>query len=238
VRGAVGFLTVIGPARAPRPADLGWFGAVGAALGAALGLVWWATSEIWPAPIAAALVLVADLALTGLLHVDGLADSADGLLPPLARERRLAVMAEPGVGAFAVATVAVVLLTRWAAVAALPVSGWRGVVLLAAVWATARAAMVLVLATQPYARAEGGLASSFTDAPAAAAVGATVTIVAALVVSLPRPGAPVGIAVSIVAGGLVALLARKRLGGYTGDVLGAIGVVTETVALVVAAADW
>ena len=60
----------------------------------------------WPP----AVVVAADLALTGMLHVDGLADTADGLLPHLERERRLEVMAEPAVGAFAVAVVGVVLL--------------------------------------------------------------------------------------------------------------------------------
>ena len=89
-----------------------WFGPAGALIGAVLGALWWGATNVWPAPVAAAIVVAADLAVTGLLHVDGLADSADGLLPHLDRERRLAVMATPDVGAFGVAVVAVVLLLR------------------------------------------------------------------------------------------------------------------------------
>ena len=64
-------------------------------------------------------MVVADLGLTGLLHFDGLIDSADGLLPPLTQARRLEVMADPHAGAFGVAAAAAVLLVRWASLATL-----------------------------------------------------------------------------------------------------------------------
>jgi adenosylcobinamide-GDP ribazoletransferase len=236
VIGALSFLTIAGRSRPPTPADLIWFPAVGASLGAVLGLLWWGAGEVWPASVSAALVVVADLALTGLLHVDGLADSADGLLPHLDRERRLAVMSAPDVGAFGIATVAAALLVRWAAIGALPVTGWRGVLLMAGIWATARAAMVLTLASQHYARAEGGLASVFTRVPPGATVAAAGSGIAALAVVLPRPWAPAGILAGLGAGALVVALARRRIGGYTGDVLGALGIAVETVALVTVAA--
>jgi adenosylcobinamide-GDP ribazoletransferase len=257
VIGALTFLTVVGRSRPPRSADLAWFPAVGMFLGAVLGCAWWIGEQVWPPALAAALVVAADLALTGLLHVDGLADSADGLLPHLDREQRLAVMAAPDVGAFGVATTAATLLVRWSALAALPVGGWRAVVLLAAVWATARAGMVLVMATQPYARGAGGLASPFVStpsasgpatrsAPRAASFTAIATLVLATVVSavvtastggLSAITGAAGIVVGVGAGVVVALLARRRIGGYTGDVLGALGMVVETVALVVLVAD-
>jgi adenosylcobinamide-GDP ribazoletransferase len=60
--------------------------------------------------------------------------------------------------------------------------------------------------------------------------------VAGLIVATPRPAAPAGIAAGLVGGALVVALARRRLGGYTGDVLGAVGIVVETVALLVIAA--
>jgi adenosylcobinamide-GDP ribazoletransferase len=257
VIGALTFLTVVGRSRPPRAGDLAWFPAVGALLGAVLGLVWWGAEQVWPAAVAAALVIVIDLALTGLLHVDGLADSADGLLPHLTPEQRLAVMATPDVGAFGVATVAVTLLLRWSALAVLPTTGWRAIVVLAAVWAAARAMMVLVMTTQPYARDSGGLASPFlpsraeqgdsaTAVPSAAFLAAAATIVVAagvaatVVASVDGLSGWTGLAgagAAVGAGGAVLLLARRRIGGYTGDVLGALGVVVETVALVVLAAD-
>ena len=99
LRQAVAFLTPLGGARAPSSDALRWFPVIGLGLGLALGGIWWGAGRLWPAPVAAALVVAADLGLTGLLHVDGLTDSADGLLPPLDRERRLEVMAAPDVGA-------------------------------------------------------------------------------------------------------------------------------------------
>jgi adenosylcobinamide-GDP ribazoletransferase len=243
VIGALAFLTIAGRARPPRTRDLVWFPVVGALLGAVLGLIWWGAENIWPSAVAAALVVAADLALTGLLHVDGLADSADGLLPHLDRDRRLAVMSAPDVGAFAVAAVAATLLLRWSALAAQPVDGWRSVVVLAAIWSASRAAMVLVLTTQPYARAgEGGLASRFLDdrpggGRLPAAVAATAVVVAVVAGAVGDTWGPACLLTGLGAGLLVVLLARRRIGGYTGDVLGALGMVIETVALVALAAD-
>src|SRR4051812_17036191 len=99
MRAAISFLTPLGGARSPSPSAWRWFPLVGAGLGGLLGAGWWAADRLWPRPVAAALVVAADLALTGLLHIDGLVDSADGLLPHLDRDRRLAVMSEPDVGA-------------------------------------------------------------------------------------------------------------------------------------------
>src|SRR5688572_14319385 len=103
MRRALAFLTPVGRATPPSPDALTWFPVVGAGIGAVLGGLWWATDQLWPPLVAAALVLAADLALTGLLHIDGLVDTADGLLPHLERERRLEVMAAPDAGAFGIA---------------------------------------------------------------------------------------------------------------------------------------
>lgn len=232
-RQAVAFLTPLGGARAPSPAALRWFPAVGAGLGLALGLVWWAAAEVWPAPVAAALVVVADLALTGLLHLDGLVDSADGLLPPLNRERRLEVMADPQAGAFGVATAAAVLLLRWSALTVVAPAP----LLLAALWCASRTSMAVTARLLPYAR-PGGLAGPFLGE--GVAVTAVIASLAALALAAwwrPVTG-PAALVAAAVGAAAVAALARRRLGGFTGDVLGAGGVVGETVGLVVAAARW
>src|SRR5437763_3031626 len=114
-RQALSFLTPLGGAATPSPRALPWFPVVGVALGGALGGIWWLAAQIWPQTVAAAVVVAADLALTGLLHLDGLADSADGLLPHLQPERRLEAMAAPDVGAFGVGVSAAALLLRWSA---------------------------------------------------------------------------------------------------------------------------
>ena len=236
MRSAVSFLTPVGGARSPSPAAMDWFWLVGAGLGAAVGGIWWLAARAWSAPAAAAIAVVADLGVTGMLHFDGLLDSADGLLPPLERHRRLSIMSTPGVGAFAVGAGVSALLVRWAALTVLRPT----ILLTAALWCLSRAGMALTARTQKYARDEagGGLATAFAGPlrvwPVVA--GAAVSIALAM---LWRPLAGgVAVATALIAGGGVVVLARRRIGGYTGDVLGACGFVAETVGLLVAAARW
>jgi adenosylcobinamide-GDP ribazoletransferase len=233
MRRALAFLTPFLGAAEPRPQTLGWFPLVGATLGLLLGALWWGAERLWPAAVAAAIVVAADLALTGLLHVDGLADTADGLLPHLDRNRRLEVMAAPDVGAFGVATVGAALLLRWAALASMAPSP----LLLGGVWCASRTVMAVTARAVPYAR-PGGLASAFLGGRALM----TALIGGALAVALAvaGPGVPGVVAVAVVAAGgaAVVVLARRRIGGFTGDVLGAAGLVGETAGLVAAAARW
>jgi adenosylcobinamide-GDP ribazoletransferase len=233
------FLTPLGGAEAPSPSAFAWFPTVGAAMGALLGLLWWSTEHAWPAPVSAAIVVGADLALTGLLHIDGLVDTADGLLPHLDRDRRLAVMREPSVGAFGVATAGVALLVRFAALESVRPS----ILLLTGIWCGSRAVMSVTPSLLRYARADtGGLASAFLSkdrvAPGiVAAITGTAGLFCATMLWRPLGGATVALS-GLVAAGLLLCLAVRRIGGFTGDVLGAAGVVFETVALVVAAAKW
>lgn len=247
---ALGFLTVLGRGRSPSPGAVAWFPMAGAVVGFAVGFAWWAGGEVWSPAVGAAVAVAVDLALTGLLHLDGLADSADGLLPHLPRERRLAVMAEPTVGAFALGVVPTVLLLRWAGLASLH----PDVLVVAGLWCAARTVMAVALTTQPYARGTasggGGLASAFLptedeDADAATSRRAVVAMGTAtsggllsmvlLLVGAGWAGA-FAFAGAFAAGIGVVELGRRRLGGFTGDVLGAAGIVAETVGLLVAAA--
>ena len=248
---AFSFLTGLGPARVPSRRATAWFPLVGLALGLSLGGLWWGAGREWPAGVAAASVVVADLVLTGMLHFDGLLDAADGLLAPLTRARRLEVMRDPQTGAFGVTTGAVTLLVRWVALAALAPRP----LLLAGLWCASRSAMALTLVTVPYARPEGGLASPFratgsslwrTPTPWAGLAGLAVGTLSAAAqahlggVNVPycRLSGAVSVVGAMVAFAAVVILARRRLGGYTGDILGAAGVVGETVGLVVASAHW
>jgi adenosylcobinamide-GDP ribazoletransferase len=207
---------------------------VGAFVGLTVGVVWAAAGELWPPLVAATLAVVADAALTGMLHLDGLADTADGLLPPLDRERRLRVMADPHTGAFGTVTVVLVLLLRVAALAALEPDP----LLLAGVWGASRAAMGVALATLPYARPEGGLASAFAATPLAPSLVGGGLALALTVVAGGVPEGPAAVAGLVLGAAAVLGLARSRLGGFTGDVLGATGLVAETAALLLATAQW
>jgi adenosylcobinamide-GDP ribazoletransferase len=232
MRRALSFLTPLGGASAPAPGALAWFPVVGAAMGLALGGVWWLADRLWAAPVGAAVVVAADLALTGMLHFDGLVDSADGLLPPLDPARRLDVMADPATGAFGVGVGVAVLLLRWASLATLAPSP----LLLGALWSASRLAMAVAARTVPYAR-PAGLASAFL-APGRRRVSVAGVLLCAALAVLGRGDAVVGVAVLVIAAAAVVRLAVRRIGGFTGDVLGAAGVVGETAGLLAAAARW
>jgi adenosylcobinamide-GDP ribazoletransferase len=235
VTAALAFLTPFGRAGVPSPAAVRWFPLVGLLVGLGVGGVWRGAEELWTPAVAAALAVAADLALTGMLHVDGLADSADGLLPHLDRPRRLAVMSEPTIGAFGVAVVATTLLLRWAALSSMAAD----VLLVAGLWCLSRTLMAVILTSAPYAR-EQGLATAFQGSRrrgyGVALVGGL--LAATLVAAGAGWAALVIVPVAWGAGAAVLALSLRRLGGYTGDVLGAVGVVAETVALLVAAARW
>ncbi|MCW2646497.1 MAG: adenosylcobinamide-GDP ribazoletransferase [Pseudonocardiales bacterium] len=234
MRRAIAFLTPLGGAAVPDRHTLSWFPLTGAAIGAVIGGVWWATSQVWPAVVAAALTVVADLAITGLLHFDGLVDSADGLLPHLPRQRRLEVMAEPTVGAFGVAAAMAVILLRLTALASMVPS----VLLIAGVWCGSRSVMAVGARALPYARPGGGLATAMLGGDWRPVAGYGVAGALALACLGDGLRGAVAVAAGIVAGTGVVLLGWRRLGGFTGDVLGAAGVIGETVSLVVAAATW
>lgn len=238
MRRAIAFLTPFGGAASPDGRTMRWFPLVGAAIGALVGLAWWASAKAWDTSAIPAVIAVAvDLGATGLLHIDGLADSADGLLPHLTRHRRLAVMAEPDVGAFGVAVVVTFLLARFAAFASIA----PDIALVAGVWCASRSLMVLATGCVRYARAEGGLASAFlvADRRGPIIVGMAGIVAGGALAAWGAGWAGVASVASLVVAGVGLFgLARARLGGFTGDVLGAAGVVGETVALLVATAKW
>ena len=235
IRPAFAFLTSLGGARDPEPGMVAWFPVVGVAVGALVGGAWWLAGRIWPPAVAAAIAVAVDLGVTGLLHADGLVDAADGLLPHLSRERRLAVMREPAVGAYGIAVGAAVLLLRFTALAALRVH----VLLIAAVWCASRTAMAVAPSVVPYARSvDGGIASGMFDRawPPVALYGAAVAFALGAIAS--GWAGVAAVAACFAGAGAVVYLGRRQVGGYTGDILGAAGLVGETVALLVAAAKW
>jgi adenosylcobinamide-GDP ribazoletransferase len=231
VKRALSFLTPFFGASEPTPTAVLWFPVIGALLGALLGAVWWAADRIWPALVAAVVVVLVDLAFTGMLHFDGLVDSADGLLPPLdTPERRLTVMADPATGAFGVAVGVGVLALRVAVLAALSPSGF----LLAGLWCASRTLMAVVMTRVPYARPGGGLASAFLGMRVRPIAAEGVLSAIALAALWGRFAGLAAVVVGLAAGLGVVRLAQRRIGGFTGDVLGAAGMVTETVGLLVA----
>ncbi|MCA0869693.1 adenosylcobinamide-GDP ribazoletransferase [Seohaeicola saemankumensis] len=169
-----------------------------------------------PAPLAAGLVLAMQMLLTGAMHEDGLADTADGLWGGFDRDRRLEIMGDSRIGTYGVLALVVVTGLRWTALAALLQAGaWPAVL---AVAALSRAALPMLMTALPPAR-DGGL-SRGVGVP-----GRAVSLVALLLgAALAAPAGP-AIALPALAAALVlvalALVARAKIGGQTGDILGA-----------------
>ena len=227
---AIAFLTVAGSGWAPDHRTLRWFPVVGAGIGALVSGSYLGAHHIWPAAVAGVIVVAADVVITGGLHIDGLADSADGLLPHLDRSRRLDVMAEPTLGVFATVAIVVTLLARWAVFTSPDLEPLA----LIAVWAASRTVAAVVPALVRYARPTG-LALPFLDG---SRVWLALWLVPASIVLVLVAEAAGAVAVLSIIGAPAAIvwLAWRRLGGFTGDVLGAVIVVGETVALLALAA--
>lgn len=238
MRSALAFLTPVGGARTPDASTLLWFPPVGALVGLGVGAVWVGGQHVWPVLAAAAVALLADALLTGGLHLDGLADSGDGLLPAMPVRRRLDAMSDPRVGAFGAIVVVVVLVVRFAGFASAAASATA----IAGLWCASRSAVAVVALTVPYARAQG-LASAFVSAGRnvhrAAVVAGTGLLLSVPLVLVARPAAGLtALAVELAVIAAVTAFAARRIGGYTGDVLGASIVLAETAGLLTLAARW
>lgn len=219
---AIAFLTRLPVPSAGRDlAGAGWaFPLAGAVVGAISALVYWLAIRLGlTALIAAALAVAAGILLTGALHEDGLADFADGLGVRGGPAEKLAAMRASGIGAFGMLALLLGVLLRVLALAALV--GPAGVTpALIAAHAGARALLPWAMWREPQARADG--------LAVAAGRPGWVTVLAALAIGLVivilAEGPLRGVIAALAA--LLALLllpvARRRFGGLTGDVLGAV----------------
>jgi adenosylcobinamide-GDP ribazoletransferase len=208
------------------------FPVVGGAVGGVAGLAADALADPLTPLLAGAIAVGVAALLTGAMHLDALADTADGF-GATTRDRALEVMRDPSLGAFGVTALVVVLLVDAGALAGLGASGDAALAGLAA-GAAGRAAMLPLAAALPTARPGPGQGRALENVGIAPAVAAQV-----LAVALALPAGVAGLtallAAWIVACALGVLFAR-RYGGVTGDLLGATAKLAETAALVVALA--
>ena len=206
------------------------FPAVGAVIGLLGGLAYWAAMRVGlPALPAALIAITAMIAMTGALHEDGLADTADGLSAGADRARALEIMGDSRIGSFGALALLLSVLARLIALA--PMWDPREVTLvLVAAGMTSRALMPVVMLLQPSARAEGLAAAAGTPQPLRVMLGAFLAIAGAVLL-LPLPMAVTALAASAVIALAFAAWLGNRLGGCTGDTLGAVQQIAEIVFL-------
>ena len=208
------------------------FPLVGAGIGAAVGATVAGLDAELTVLLAAAAAVTLEALLTGAIHLDALADTADGLGAGT-KERALEIMSDPAVGSFGATALALDLLVKVAALAAVTADS-RAILAVVAAFALGRAAPLALALALPYARPGSGSGLVLTERAARASL--VVGIALALGISVAALGLR-GLALAAGAGLaclVVGLVARRRLGGVTGDVLGASAELATTAALVAA----
>jgi cobalamin 5'-phosphate synthase/cobalamin synthase len=231
---AVAFLTRIPIRRAFSTEQVAraaaWFPLVGGLLGLIYGAVWFGATRLVPSYVAAILVLTCEALLTGALHFDGLADMADGFGGGRTRDDVLRIMRDHAIGTYGATALILMLLLTASSLIALKTP------LLVACWlatggAFGRWAIVLLSRALPYARPENGVSSH---------IGVRELILATLTVCatgfLIRWHALIAAAGTLLIALAMGAFARKRVGGVTGDTLGATAQICQTAVLLIGVA--
>jgi len=231
LRLAISFLTILpvapgdaahmGPARA-------YFPLVGLALGGILAGLDFAARQALPTPVVGALLVVALLVLTRAIHTEGFLDCCDGLFGGYSPARRLEILRDTHVGAFAVAGGIGLLLLKWSLLSGIPDEVRAG--LLTVFPCLSRLGMLATMAAFPYAR-EQGMGTAFQAGTSRWHV--VLGLVAAAVAGGLLLGATglfllgAAVAISLALGWWIS----RMLGGMTGDAYGAVNEVAEVTAL-------
>lgn len=211
------------------------FPVVGAGVGLIGGLTFVAAGSVLPMPVAALLAILATVLATGALHEDGLADTADGMGARGGRERRLEVMRDSRSGAYGVLALLFSVGLRAACLAAAP-STLAGLGAMVAAAALSRALIPAAMQVMPPARADGlGASAGVPDASVAALAAVLGVVIAGAGLGLAVPFAVLAaLALAVV----MVVIARRMLGGYTGDVLGAVQQTAELGIWLAVAGVW
>jgi adenosylcobinamide-GDP ribazoletransferase len=189
-----------------------------------------------PPLLAAALALAATIVITGCLHEDGLADTADGFGGGRHRERKLEIMHDSRLGAYGACALMISLILRSAAAAAIA-SPLAVATALIAAHAAARAALPAFMRFVPPARPDGLSAESGRPTTRCVVVAALLGVMA-IGIALGVKPAVIGLVLAASAWLFMAWLTVRQIGGQTGDVLGALEQIIEIVILLTAVAMW
>jgi adenosylcobinamide-GDP ribazoletransferase len=213
-----------------------YFSLVGVLVGGVGALTFWTTSLILPTPLPAILSTAVTILLTGALHEDGLADTFDGLGGGATRERALEIMKDPRIGTFGVIALVLTLLIKIAALNALPVS--IAPFALIAGHAFSRACAISLLFVSNYV----GTPEHSRARPVARTMSNGEFFVATVIGVIPMLGCGIyGIVAGLFAVPVWFTLTRwfmRRLGGFTGDTLGATQQLTEIAFYLGVLASW
>jgi adenosylcobinamide-GDP ribazoletransferase len=240
---ALGYFT-----RLPVPAWVGWstfelnratryFPLVGSLVGSISAAVLWAGLQLFPTPVAVLLSMLASLLLTGAFHEDGLADSADGFGGGWETAKVLAIMKDSRIGTYGACALVIALLLKFVTLNAL---GIQALLVLPLVHAASRVPPLLIMAGMRYVRED----DSSRAKPVAEGLGVAdwlpglllglLPLACAVLANLLSPVRAAALVITLALAGLIcARYFWQRIGGYTGDALGAAQQVCELTAYLV-----
>jgi adenosylcobinamide-GDP ribazoletransferase len=228
---ALRFMTIVPVPSSDTPTAPDWlsrcakyFPAVGICVGLVSAAALLLAGSIWSPVIAALLAVAASIVVSGALHEDGLADTADGFGGGWNVEKRLAIMKDSRIGAYGALALMFGVALRVTALAELPL--WTGAAALIAAHATARITPAFVMNALPYAGDTAAMKVNYADAPVSTNdMGFALIVVACALVPLAFVSVLSvisGLLLGTILAAAIALWARRLIDGYTGDVLGAI----------------
>jgi adenosylcobinamide-GDP ribazoletransferase len=210
--------------------SLVFFSVVGMIIGGIGTLVVFLLSYFLPLSVVAILSIIYLAFVSGCLHLDGLSDSADGLLSARPKDERLEIMKDSRAGAMGIVAVVLVLVTKYAALSVMPRA-----TLLAALFLmplAGRCAILLTMGWLPYAREQGGLGGLFYSGNSKKAAAIAFTLLfSSIILLMPGQLLPVLIGFFLVFF-FFNRWCKAKLGGATGDTLGAICELTEMIVAV------
>ena len=229
---ALAFLTVIPvPDALKSRAENGMFAgypAAGLAIGALLAAAAAGAAWLFPPVVSSAVLVGISLLLTGAIHLDGLADCADAFYGRRDREKVLSILKDPRIGTMGGAAIGLSLLLRTVSFLSLP----TGVLVLALpiVSMFSRGVVLAAMRMLPYVRSESGIISAAAHRRCRpGAKGAGLLVLAAVSTLLAAVLLPVPVGAALIALALFWRLSWKKIGGCTGDVLGATIEIAEIV---------
>lgn len=241
-------LTLAFFSRIPLPASLGnrishdaklgeaaaFFSIAGLIISIPIALLWFIASSYLPASLAAGLALGCSLLITGGLHEDGLADCADGLGATPDRDRALEIMRDSRIGTYGSLALILSIALRWAALASLgPISGVLAIIICNV---GARSAMTIAMQFSDYARPEGLGKQASTIRQSDFILAILIALVVAILCGWFW--AVIALSLAYFTSWLFLKRLEKRLGGYTGDGLGAMEQIAEMTILITLAGAW
>lgn len=224
---AVRFITVLPLGRAgtydPR-GMIPYFPVVGLLLGVIISVFDRLIINIWSQPVVSLLDVILLVCLTGALHIDGLGDTADGLYGNRPRERALEIMKDSRIGVMGLTTIVCGLAVKWAGITEL---GAHRHLLLVIIPAYARGGMVFAIRFLDYIRPEDGIGRDLFDEPLRVSDFCGILVPVALSIIIGWNAVILNVAFVMITIAIIGFY-KKRVGGVTGDMLGATTEILES----------